>query len=113
MTHLVVRFLVIVFSVLLAAKLIPGVAVNGLTSALCVAIVLGVLNVTVRPILALLTLPITILTLGLFAFILNALMFWLASVVVPGFMVSGFLAALAGSLILSVISVLVNRLIHA
>lgn len=112
MTHLLIRFLVVVFSVLLAAKVIPGVTVTNLTSAVFVALVLGVLNATVRPILGLLTLPITLLTLGLFILVLNALMFWLASFLVPGFTVSGFVPALFGSLLLSVVSVLVNRLVH-
>jgi putative membrane protein len=63
--------------------------------------------------LLLLTLPVTILTLGLSVFVLNALMFWVVSLLVPGFSVDGFLPALLGSLLLSVVSVLVNRLVHS
>ncbi len=112
MTHLLIRLLVLVFSLLLVARVVPGVELNDLTTAVFVAIVLGLLNATVRPVLVLLTLPVTILTLGLFIFVLNALMFWLTSMLVPGFSVDGFLPAFLGSLLLSLISILVNRLIH-
>ncbi|MDQ3076652.1 MAG: phage holin family protein, partial [bacterium] len=88
----------------------PGVIVSSFWVAIVVAIVLGIINLTIRPLLLLLTLPINIITLGLFTFIINALMFGLAAFVVPGFSVSGFMAALLGSLILTVIKIVTNRL---
>ncbi len=113
MTHLLIRLLVIIFSLLLVTHIVPGVEISSLTTAALVALVLGIVNATVRPVLLLLTLPVTILTLGLSVFVLNALMFWVVSLLVPGFSVDGFLPALLGSLLLSVVSVLVNRLVHS
>jgi putative membrane protein len=88
--------------------------VTSFTSALIAALVLGLLNTLLRPILVLLTLPVTVLTLGLFLFIINALMFWAAASVLDGLAVTGFWAALVGSLIYSlcgmVIDVVVERL---
>ena len=84
--------------------IIPGVAVDSFTTALVVAVVLGIINIFLRPILVILTLPITIITLGLFALVLNALLIMLAANLVPGFEVSGFWAALLFALLLSVVS---------
>lgn len=92
-----------VVAVLIAAYFLPGVVVAGLWSALIVALVLGFLNLTIKPLLVLLTLPINILTLGLFTFVINALMVLLASSIVKGFSVAGFLNALLFSLILTIV----------
>jgi putative membrane protein len=70
----------------------------------------GVVNAFVRPVMILLTLPLTIVTLGLFLFVVNALMFWLVAALVPGFMVGGFGAALLGSLLLTILNMLIDRL---
>lgn len=96
-------------ALLLIAHYVPGISVADFTTALLVALVWGLLGLTVRPVLGLLTLPITILTLGLFSFVLNAFLFWLVAALVPGFTVSGFIPALEGSVILS----LVSGIIHA
>ncbi len=96
-------------AILLIAHFIPGIVVASFTTAVIVALVWGLIGLTVKPILTLLTLPITILTLGLFSLILNALLFWLVSVFVPGFSVEGFIPALEGSVILS----LVAGILHA
>jgi putative membrane protein len=99
-----IRVLVNGAAILLAASVVPGVAVRSVTSALIAGFVLALINAIVRPILVFLTLPITLLTLGLFIFVLNAFCFWLASVFVPGLTVTGFWAAFLGALIVSVVS---------
>lgn len=108
------RWLLLAGALLLVAHLYPGVVVTSFTSALIAAFVLGLLNTIVRPILVLLTLPVTVLTLGLFLFIINALMFWAAATLLDGLAVTGFAAALIGSLIYSlcgmVIDVVVERI---
>jgi putative membrane protein len=93
---------------LLIAHYIPGIDISSLTTAVIIAVLWGVIGLTVRPVLGLLTLPINILTLGLFSFVLNALLFWVLSIFVPGFTVEGFIPALEGSLILSIISGVIN-----
>lgn len=108
------RWLLLAGALLLVAHLYPGVTVKSFPSALIAALVLGLLNTLLRPILVLLTLPVTVLSLGLFLFVINALMFWAAANLLDGFEVSGFLAALVGSLIYSLcgmaIDVLIERL---
>lgn len=108
------RWLLLAGALLLVAHLYPGVTVKSFTSALIAALVLGLLNTLLRPVLVLLTLPVTVLSLGLFLFVINALMFWAAANLLEGFEVSGFLAALVGSLIYSLcgmaIDVLIERL---
>lgn len=111
MLHVFIRLLVVVFSFLLASRVVPGITIDSLTTAAIAAVVFGVLNITVRPIILFFTLPVTILTLGLFIFILNALMFWAAAAIVPGFAIDGFVEALLGSLVVSVVSILVNRVV--
>ncbi len=91
------------------AHIVPGIAITGWQTALVVAVVWGLVTLLVRPVLMLLTLPITILTLGLFSFVLNALLFWFVAYFVPGFSVSGFIPALEGSVLLTV----VGWLLHA
>jgi putative membrane protein len=98
---LIVRWLLLAAALLLVAHLYPGVTVASFGSALIAAFVLGLFNTLVRPLLVLLTLPVTILTLGLFLFVINALMFWAAASVLDGFGVTGFVAALVGSLLYS------------
>ncbi|RZJ11553.1 MAG: phage holin family protein [Rubrivivax sp.] len=114
---ILVRWLLLAAALLLVAHLYPGVVVKSFTSALIAALVLGLLNTLLRPILVLLTLPVTVLTLGLFLFIINALMFWAAAYVLDGLAVTGFWAALIGSLIYSLcgmaIDVVVERLFPA
>jgi putative membrane protein len=88
-------------AVVLLAKLLPGVAVEGFTSAIVVAIVIGLLNVFVKPILVILTLPITVVTLGLFLLVINAGIILLADNFIDGFTVTGFWVALLFSLLLS------------
>jgi putative membrane protein len=100
----VIRVLVNAGAILLAAHLVSGVQVSSLTTALVAGLVLGLINAVVRPVLVVLTLPFTLLTLGLFLLVLNAFCLWLASVFVSGFAVQGFWAAFVGALIVSVVS---------
>lgn len=90
------------------AYLYSGVQVTSYSSALLAAAVIGLLNMFVRPVLVVLTLPVTIVTLGLFLFVINALLFWAASGLLSGFHVNGFLAALLGSLIYSLLGLVIE-----
>jgi putative membrane protein len=108
---LLIRWLILTASIILASYLIDGIEVRGFFSAFFAAAALGVLNALFRPILIILTLPINVLTLGLFTFVINALMLKMASGVIPGFEVHGFWTAILGSLIISAISWLLNSFI--
>src|SRR5262245_15684364 len=105
---LLVRWLLLAAALLLVAHLYAGVQVASFGSAMVAALVLGLLNTLVRPLLVLLTLPVTLLTLGLFLFVINALMFWAAASLLDGFNVNGFGAALIGSLIYSLAGVVID-----
>ena len=91
-------------ALILISRFIPGIVVGGLYTAVIVAIVWGLIGLTVKPILGLLTLPINVLTFGLFSFVLNALLFWGIASFIPGFSVDGFVPALEGSFILSLVA---------
>lgn len=97
-------------AIFLTAYLLPGVFLESYWTALLVAIVLGIVNATVKPLLFILTLPITLVTLGLFTFILNAIIILLVDALIPGFALGGFLNALLFSLLLSVIGGILHRL---
>ena len=105
---IVIRWLLLAAALLLVAHLYPGVQVASFTSALIAALVLGLLNALLRPILVLLTLPVTVLTLGLFLFVINALMFYFAASLLSGFNVTGFVAALVGSLLYSLCGLVID-----
>ena len=105
---LIVRWLLLAAALLLVAHLYPGVTVKSFGSAMIAALVLGLFNALLRPVLVLLTLPVTLVTLGLFLFVINALMFWAAATVLDGFSVTGFAAALIGSLIYSLCSMVID-----
>ena len=109
--NILAKVLVTAVSLLIVAKLIPGIEVSGLYTAIIAAIILGLLNLVVRPLLVVLTLPITILTLGLFMFVINALLFLFAASFIDGFAISGFLDALVGSIIVSILSAIGNKFI--
>jgi putative membrane protein len=107
---IIFRIIFTALGVLLASKVVPGIIVVGFGTAVLVAIVLGILNVTIAPILKLLTLPLSIVTFGFFLLVINALMFWAASFI-KGFQVTGFWAAFFGSLIVTIVSMLGRQLI--
>lgn len=98
-------------ALLAVTYLLPSIQVSGFGAALLAALVLGFINTLVRPVLALLTLPITVLTLGIFYLVLNGLLFWLASAFIPGFQVGGFASALVGALLYGVIAWALSALI--
>lgn len=98
------RVLINAVAIYLAAAIVPGIEISGLPAALGAGLVLGLINAIVRPVLIILTLPVTLLTLGLFLFILNGLCLWLTSVVVKGLEVHGVGAAVLGALLVSVVS---------
>ena len=105
---LLLKWLLSACALLGVAYLYPGVEIQSLTSALVAALVIGLFNLVLRPVLLVLTLPVTVVTLGLFLFVINALMFWFAAGILEGFHVRDFYAALWGSLIYSVLGLLID-----
>jgi putative membrane protein len=108
--NFIIRLLVNALAVMVSAYLLPGVRVKDFVTALILAVVLAILNLLVKPILVILTLPVTIITLGLFLFVINAIIILLASKLVSGFKVDGFFWALIFSLILSLVSGIMNSI---
>jgi putative membrane protein len=102
--ELIIKWLVSASAIIISAYVIPGIKVAGFWTALWLALLLGLLNAIVRPVLVFLTLPINILTLGLFTFVINAVMLMMVSGVIGGFAVAGFGPALLGSLLISLVS---------
>ncbi|OGG74174.1 hypothetical protein A3A40_00385 [Candidatus Kaiserbacteria bacterium RIFCSPLOWO2_01_FULL_54_20] len=110
--HTVLKYLGTVAAVMLTVNLVPGITVSGgWTTLLLVALVWSVITMVVKPILVILTLPITVITLGLFSFVLNAFLFYAMTWVVPGFTVAGFVPALLGALVLSIFTWLIHKLL--
>jgi putative membrane protein len=108
---LIARWIINAALLLLVAYVFPGVEVQGFGPALIAALVLGFVNAILRPVLIVLTLPVTLLTLGLFIFVINALLFWFVAEIVHGFAVTGFGAALVGSILYSVFTLITSRLL--
>ena len=104
MINLVTRILLVALALLLIAHFVPGIEVASIYTAVIVALVLGVMNITIKPVLLILTLPISLLTFGLFTFVVNALLFWFVSTFIEGFHVDGFLPALLGAVGVSLVS---------
>ncbi|SKC13778.1 phage holin family protein [Dyadobacter psychrophilus] len=102
--RLIIRLLISTLAILIAANLIPGVVVASTTTAIIVAIVLGILNTFLKPVLQILALPITIMTLGLFYFVVNVFIIYIATYLVSGFSIDGFIPALLFGLVVSIIS---------
>ncbi len=109
--NLILVWILNAVALLVVAYILPGITVASFGSALIAALVLGLLNMLVKPVLVLLTLPITIVTLGLFLVVLNALLFWLAGSILRGFQVGGFWWAVGGAILYSIISGLLSRII--
>ena len=108
----IIHFVVSTIAILITAYVLPGVYVNGIFSALVLAVVLGIINAILRPILILLTLPITILTLGLFVLVINGLLIMLASYFVQGFHVPSFWWALVFGIVLSVVNAILTKIVE-
>jgi len=111
MRGLVIRWFLTAFALWLTSQLVPGIVLRGLGAVFVGAMALGILNAFVRPLVIFLTLPLNLLTLGLFTLVINGFMLWLASQVVRGFEVHGFWSAVIGALLLSIISVTLSAFI--
>jgi len=112
MRGLFIRWLILTAAIMFASYVIEGIVVKGFFSALLAAAVLGILNAFFRPILIVLTLPINILSLGLFTFIINAMLLKMVSVVISGFEVYGFWSAVFGSLLISIVSWILSSFVN-
>ena len=113
MLTLLARWIVNAAALLLVAYLYPGVQLASLGAALFAALVLGLVNAVIRPLLVLLTLPVTLLTLGLFIFVINAALFWFVAEIVRGFQVTGFGSALIGSILYSLITLVTSWILFS
>lgn len=107
--NIILKILATAATLILVAYLVPGFAVASFYTALIVAVVLGLVNLIIKPIVVILTLPINILTLGLFTFVINALLLWFVASFIDGFSIDGFIPAFLGALIISIVSWLVGR----
>ena len=112
MVKLLARWFLLAAALLLTAQFYPGIQVQGYGSALVAALILGLLNTVVRPVLVVLTLPVTVVTLGLFLFVVNAIVFYFAAWLLPGLQVTGFGAALVASLLYSVCGMLIDAVLE-
>lgn len=108
----ILTFLLNALAVVLADRLVDGIYINGILPAFLAGASLGIINTFVRPVLVLLTMPFTMLTLGLFIFIINALTFYLASLLVPGFNIYSFSGAFWGALVTGIVSWLLNLIFN-
>ena len=106
---LILHVLIVAVALLVSAYIIPGIEVASVYIAIIAALILGLLNLVIRPILFILTLPLTIITFGLFAFVLNALIFWFAASFIEGFTVTGFIPALLGSIVVAIASAMASK----
>ena len=108
--HLIIRWLLNTLALFIVVTIVPGFHYNSITTLAIAALVLGLLNAIVRPILFVLTLPITVITLGLFLLILNAIMVELTAWLVPGFRIDSFVAAIIGAVVLTIVSWITSRI---
>jgi putative membrane protein len=113
MNGIILRTMITMLGLFLASSIIPGVEINGTGSFIFGAVLLGLANAFIRPVALLLTLPFTLLTLGLFIFVVNAAMFGLVAAMLDGFMVGGFWSAVLGSMIVSITSAIASWTIGA
>ena len=108
MPQFLLTWLLTAVSLVITANLVPGFVIKSFVAALVAAVVLGLVNAIIKPILVVLTLPITFVTLGLFLFVINALTILLAGSITPGFIVQGFVPALVGSIVLTIVTSVLN-----
>ncbi|MBD2676430.1 MULTISPECIES: phage holin family protein [Nostoc] len=114
MRHFLLTWLGTAVALFITANIVPGFIIKSFVAALVAAIVIGLVNAFIRPILRILTFPITLLTFGLFTLVINALTLWLASALTPGsgFEIKGFLPAFFGSIVLAIVSSIINYLLR-
>ena len=110
MLNVILRWLIYALLIIFVSWIVPGIEIDNFITAMLVCVILALVNAFIKPLVQIITLPVTIITLGLFTFVINALMFMLAGWITPGFEVEGFLSALLGSLLLSLFSFAVNRI---
>lgn len=108
---ILVSLLLNTLAIIITAYVVPGIRVESFLSALLASIVLGIINTFIKPVLIFLTLPLTIITLGLFLFIVNAIVLRVTTLFVPGFMVDGWLPAIIGAIVLSIVSTVLSTLV--
>lgn len=106
--NIIINLILSTIAVIISAYVLPGVSVDGFLTAVVVAVILALVNTFIKPIIKILTFPISLLTLGLFSFVINALMVLLVTFIVPGFRVDGFLWALVFSIVLSLVSTAIH-----
>lgn len=111
MLNIILRLIILTAGIFLASYLVPGVNVEGYGPAIKAALLLGVMNLIIKPVLIVLTLPINILTLGLFTLVLNGFILWAVGWLIGGFAIAGFLPALVGAIVISLLSIVLNRFI--
>src|SRR5206468_12632966 len=111
MVSLLLHWLISALSLMIVAYLFPGIQLQGLGAALIAPIVIGLINATIGLILKIVTFPLTILTLGIFWLVINALMLQMAAALVPGFYIAGFLSAFFGAIVLSIVSTILHSLV--
>lgn len=110
MVNIILKWVIYALLIIFVSWIVPGIEVDNFISAMFVCIILALINTFIKPFLQLITLPVTIVTLGLFSLVINALMLMLAGWIAPGFEVEGFLSALFGSLLLSLFSLGISRI---
>jgi putative membrane protein len=111
MLRLLLNWLLSALALLIVARVVPGISISGFGSALWAAVIIGLINATLGALLKLITFPLTILTLGIFWLVINALMLWLATLFAPGFHVSGFVSAFLGAIVLMLVNMVFRWLV--
>lgn len=109
MINMILRWALYALTIVFVAWLIPGISVENFLSAMLVCLIIGLINIFIRPLIEFISLPVTFLTFGLFALVINAGLLWLAGYITPGFEVNGFLSALIGSIVLSILTTIVDK----
>ncbi len=105
---LLLRWILFTLAIMFVAWLVPGIGVENFQTAMLVTVIMALINIFIRPLIVFITLPINILTLGIFTLVINALLFMLAGYIAPGFYVDGFMAAFLGSVVLAFLGLIIN-----
>ncbi len=110
MINIIIKWILLALSIMLTAWLIPGITISGFLSALIVVVVMGIINVLIRPLAELISLPLNVITFGIFSLIINTLLFLLAAKLSPGFQIDGFWSGFFGALLLSFLTPIVDKI---
>lgn len=106
------KLLINTLALLVTTQIVPGFHINGITTAVLAAIVLGVINTFIRPVMLIITLPLNVVTLGLFTFVINALMLWFTAYFVRGFLIENWMSAILAAIVLAIVSTVLGMLFH-